>query len=176
MTPQSLIAAVAEKELGVHETSPNQGPGIAKYWLATTYPNGMIDRQPWCSAFVSWCVQEADQLSPLLSLPIPPRFPAVAQWRAWALANGCELFTFSDPSYIPMAGDILVLSPKVSHITIIVRDGWQSTPDGRAAATVEGNSNDDGSRDGREVVRHLRHPSRFPAATALRLPARALPA
>lgn len=168
MNPQAIIAQVAESQLGIHETSPNQGPGIGKYWLATTYSNGEEDRQPWCSAFGSWCVREADRRSDLLAFPNPPRFPAVAQWLPWSRENGCQIFTFSDLNYVPQAGDLLPLLPHLSHFAIIVKDGWQM---GFKAATVEGNSNNDGSRDGKEVVRHLRARSQYPDASVIRVPA-----
>src|SRR4051812_45847740 len=118
--PRQIIADVAREFLGTRETSTNRGPHFEEFWNATTYPEGQADRQPWCSAFASFCVDEADRRSPLLNLRKPPHFPAVAQWLPWANdpANACQVFT---PTHVgmgkavPMAGDVVVFLPHLSH-------------------------------------------------------------
>ena len=76
--PRQIIADVAREYLGTRESSANRGPHLADFWAETSYPDGAADRQPWCSAFVTFCVREADRRSPALKLRIPPTFPAVA--------------------------------------------------------------------------------------------------
>ena len=45
------LVSVGKNELGVVETSKNQGAGIEKYWTATSYgPSGYKNREPWCAA------------------------------------------------------------------------------------------------------------------------------
>lgn len=169
MKPQGLIADVAAEQIGVHETSPNQGPGIEKYWAATTYPDGMQDRQPWCSAFASWCVQEADRRSEQLRFPIPPRWPAVAQWLDWARdpAVGALVFKPFDSLHFPSKGDIVIYLPRVSHVGIV------ESFDGRQVTTIEGNTNDTGGRDGVAVLRKER--ALAFCGCFIRLPAAATP-
>jgi hypothetical protein len=150
--PQELIARVAAEQIGVRETSSNQGPGISKFWDATTYPEGDENREPWCSAFASWCVQEADRRSPLLKLTVPPTFPAVSQWLPWANRWEVEAKVFQSPtgSPPPLAGDIVIFLPHFSHVGIV-----ESYADG-VVTTIEGNTNDAGDRDGGAVLRKRR--------------------
>ena len=157
MNPQRIIAEVAREFIGVHETSTNRGPHFEEFWAATTYPTGAVDRQPWCSAFASFCVHEADRRSPEIHLRVPPKFPAVAQWLPWAKddANGCLVFT---PEHVglgkfkPQAGDIVVFLPHLSHVGIVGED-YQGNG---LVATIEGNTNAAGSREGDGVFAKAR--------------------
>ena len=50
MDAKHPIVAIAAAQLGVHETSANQGPGLEKCWTATSYgPDGYKNREPWCA-------------------------------------------------------------------------------------------------------------------------------
>ena len=173
--PRALIAEVAREYLGTRETSPNRGPHLQEFWSATGYPDGAQDRQPWCSAFASFCVQEADRRSPSLQLRLPPVFPAVRQWAAWATdpRNGCILFTESEVLagvIQPEAGDIVSFLPRLSHIGIVER----FDPHQQIVHTIEGNTNDHGSREGDGVYAKQR--ALHFCGTFYRVPARALPA
>jgi hypothetical protein len=174
MNPRALIAQVAREYLGTRETSPNRGPHLAEFWKATGYPDGAQDRQPWCSAFVAFCVAEADRRSSALRFPKPPAFSAVRDWLPWARRpeNGCCIFTPADvwaDRYHPETGDIVSFLPHLSHIGIVRRDYA-----GRGTvALIEGNTNDAGSREGDGVYakeRALDFSGHF-----IRLPARAIP-
>jgi hypothetical protein len=57
------IVAAAKSQIGVRETSDNQGPGIEKYWTATDTPSGYASRSRWCAAFVCWVIRESGVLS-----------------------------------------------------------------------------------------------------------------
>lgn len=147
--PRKIIADVAREYIGTHETSENRGPHLAEFWAATNYPSGSDDRQPWCSAFATFCVKEGDRRSDALALRHPPFFPAVAQWREWARdpQNGCLVFTPEDVKagkYQPMAGDVLHFLPHLSHVGIVAEDGVP----GGFVHTIEGNTNNAGSREG----------------------------
>ncbi|HZJ15272.1 MAG TPA: hypothetical protein VFD27_09495 [Chthoniobacteraceae bacterium] len=155
--PRAIIAQVAREYSGTHETSANRGPHFDEFWAATTYPDGATDRQPWCSAFASFCVREADRRSPLLRLPLPPKFPAVAQWLPWARdpAVGCVIFTPDQVSldrFFPMVGDIVVFLPHLSHVGIVL-DDYQGDAN---VSNVEGNTNAAGSREGDGVFAKTR--------------------
>ena len=148
MNPRQIIADVAREYLGLRETSTNRGPHFEEFWNATTYPEGSADRQPWCSAFATFCVREADRRSPLLQLRLPPKFPAVAQWLPWSRQpeTGCLVFRPSS-SISPAAGDIVeyLTGPgKLSHIGIVAKDYDHSG----YLDTIEGNTNAAGSREG----------------------------
>ena len=148
--PRQIIATVAREYIGLRETSKNRGPHLHEFWQATGYKDGDENREPWCSAFASFCVQEADRRSDKIKLRVPPAFAAVVQWHGWAKnpVNGCEVFGPGDMRkggiLKPLAGDIVSFRPKLSHIGIVVKD----YDFGGYVETVEGNTNGEGSRDG----------------------------
>lgn len=155
MNPRTIIAFVAAEYVGLRETSKNRGPHLDEFWKATTYPDGADNREPWCSAFCTFCVQEADRRSPALNLRVPPVFPAVAQWLPWARRadTGCLIFTPDDVHagrYRPEAGDIVVFLPRLSHIGIV--ENFASG----IVQTIEGNTGAAGEREGDGVWRKPR--------------------
>jgi hypothetical protein len=155
--PRAIIAAVAREYLGTRETSKNRGPHLEEFWKATSYPDGADNREPWCSAFATFCVREADRRSPDLALRIPPTFAAVSQWLPWAhdARTGCLVFTPLDiqlRKYTAQAGDLVSFLPHLSHIGIVVSD----YAGGAVIQTIEGNTNGDGSREGDGVYRKTR--------------------
>lgn len=140
--PRALIADIAAQFVGKKETSPNRFDGIDKFWAATTYPDGGKNREPWCSAFASYCVQEADRQSAAIRLRVPPRFAAVRDWLPWARQAGCIVFSNTSKIFQPERGDIVVFLPRLSHIGIVA--GFP----GGTVHSIEGNTNLEGSREG----------------------------
>lgn len=173
--PRRIIADVAREYIGTRETSKNRGPHLEEFWKATNYPEGAKNREPWCSAFATFCVKEGDRRSPALKLRVPPVFPAVAQWLPWARnkETGCLVFTPTEVQlgrFKPMAGDIVVYLPHLSHIGIVAED-YKS---GAIIQTIEGNTNSAGSRDGDGVYQRQRS---LPfCGSFIRIPARAVAA
>lgn len=144
------VVAVAESQLGVKETSKNYGPKIAKFWEATDYPDGMKNREPWCAAFVAWCVREAGRAEGWLdkSERNRPRSAAVRDWVPAALKLGWKVFGPGDPVMFPAPGDIVVF--KFSHIGIVTeREAYD-------VRTIEGNTGAQGEREGKYVMRRER--------------------
>ena len=138
-SPHPLVT-IARAELGVHETSRNQGPGIQKYWEATSYGvDGYKDRQPWCAAFVAWCV-----MLYLEGSKSRPKSAAVKDWVPAALKLNWRVFGPRDGLLFPRAGDLVVF--QFSHIAIV------EDFSGTHVRTLEGNTDDAGSREGREVA------------------------
>lgn len=82
--PNQTIVDVARRYRDVRETSPNRGPHLSDFWSATTIPNGDVDRYPWCSAFASFCVDQAAKENPQIDPGSLPHFPAVDEWLPWA--------------------------------------------------------------------------------------------
>ena len=160
MNPRKTILDIATRELGQQETSRNRGPGLAKYWEATSYPNGMDNREPWCAAFVAWAVREAGRLDSRLVIgeKTRPRSAAVRNWANDAKRAGWTVFAPSQDD--PEPGDVVVFDPQImSHIGIV------ESFDGKGTITaIEGNTDDAGSREGVKVARKkrpLRLVSRF---------------
>lgn len=167
--PLALIAAVAARYLGVFETSKNRGPHIAEFWEKTNYKEGDGDRQPWCCAFVSFCVQVADAESAELKFTVPPTTASCAELVRWAhetkAKNGLIIFGPRDKEFKPAVGDLVCYRPNLSHVGIVTEDY-----DGSGfIETIEGNTNQEGSREGDGVYRKQRHLD-F-AGTFIRLPA-----
>lgn len=143
MPIENPLVVIARGELGVHETSTNRGPGIEKYWKATDYPEGYKEREPWCAAFVAWCVAQY-----LGMTAARPKSAAVSKWVPTALKLGWQVFGPRDGLYFPRAGDIAVFT--FSHIGLV------EDFTGHDVVTIEGNTDEDGGREGKEVARRKR--------------------
>lgn len=136
--------ALREHSLNIRETSMNQGPGIQKYWEATNYKDGYDNREPWCCAFIVWCIQQA-----LLFPPDKrPKTAAVFAMENWAWNNNIPLT--KDIRKVKK-GQLVIL--KISHIAIATSD---SDADGDFT-TIEGNTGPTGSREGNGVYKKVRN-------------------
>ena len=140
------LVEIALGEVGILETSKNQGAGIEKYWSATTYPDGYKNREPYCAAFVCWCVRQAG----LFSAHERPKTARAFGFEEWAKENGLKLVL--RPSEVK-AGDIVVFT--FSHVGIATSDSDKS---GNFTA-VEGNTDAAGSREGGGVWKKTRNVS-----------------
>lgn len=139
--PREILVTVARRFVGIRETSPNRFPGDAKIWASTSYPDGWKDRAPWCAALLCHVVRLADLESLVLDFPNRPTTPSVAQWRVWARdpRNGVKIL---QPGDTLLPGDIVSFLPHFSHIGLVAKPGKSSI------VTIEGNTNDAGSREG----------------------------
>lgn len=153
--PQFYLADLAETQLGIRESSKNQGPGIAKFWVATDYAQGFANREPYCAAFVCWMIMQAmtDGAALGLTQKTRPKNAAVANWLPWARRADTGALVFTDAAKA-RRGDIVVFDPKVfSHIGIVtgpMEDGF--------FPTVEGNTDASGGREGDGVYERSRRP------------------
>lgn len=173
--PRETIAHVAATQVGVRETDgQNRGAGIEKYWAATDYPDGYAHREPYCAAFVSWCVREADRLRPEIALP-KVGFAAVRRWLGWAGSpgSGCLLLPpcaiCTPDTLLPEKGDLWVMLPSLSHIAVV--EHCERNKGTVWLHTIEGNTSTRGVREGEGVMRQVRC---FDHGSAIRLPCRAL--
>jgi hypothetical protein len=154
----SLISA-ARGEVGVVETSKNQGPGIAKYWTATDYQAGYNNRAAWCAAFVTWSVRQ----SGIFSEADRPKSASCFRGgglEAWARSKSPRVVLTMSPSSV-RAGDIVILS--ISHVAIATT---ASDLNG-SFRTIEGNTNAAGSRDGNGVWEKTRKLSSIRSSIAI---------
>lgn len=145
-TVAALLVEIAANQLllNIRETSKNQGAEIAKFWTATTYPDGYANREPYCAAFICWLVKQAvGERKVPFSLP---RSPVAYDFEKWAKANagkGVSVVT------TPKAGDIFTLST-ASHVGLVVG------VDGKSIITIEANTDGSGSREGDGVYKRSR--------------------
>lgn len=164
--PQMILATIAAPYIGATETGDNRMGDDSRMQEIFAADNltvsGNTDGYPWCAAFVSLCVQKLIQQYPCYYIAVtPPREPSVSNFRTeWAVHQGCLIFSPRSKVIIPVPGDIVVFT--FSHIGIV-----ESVADG-LVDTIEGNTNQAGSREGKEVARKTRPNSQIRAF--IRLP------
>jgi hypothetical protein len=136
---QFTLSKIAARDLGACEEprGSNKGPQIEKFLRATDLDG---DGWPWCAAAVSYWVQQWAKRNNWKGRT--PRIAGVAQFPVWAKRNGLKC------SFSPTVNDIVIF--KFSHIGVVESVG----PDW--IQTIEGNTNDEGSREGFEVARRRR--------------------
>lgn len=136
LTIAQRILSVAQSQLGVSEVpkGSNKGP-VEKYLKAVGLPGG----HAWCMAFVYWCVNEACKEAGIKN-PLHATGGVLAQWNAAPKALKVKT---------PQPGDIFIMDfgKGMGHTGIVTK------VDKGRIFTIEGNSNDDGSREGYEVCR-----------------------
>ena len=131
------VLDIAVSQLGVSEVpkGSNWGEAVKKY-LATV---GITFPASWCMAFVYWCVNEYCKQNKTKN-PLVKTGGVLAQWNKIPAAMKVS---------IPKAGDIFIMDFGSGH----GHTGFVSSVKGSRINTIEGNSNDEGSREGFEVCR-----------------------
>jgi hypothetical protein len=112
----------------------NWGPDVEGYLKSV----GIGFPAAWCMAFVYWCVKQSGEFNPLI------RTGGVLH--QWNLIG--KKFKFKEPQ----AGDIFIQD----HGRGLGHTGFVEKVQGDKIFTIEGNTNDTGSREGYEVCRRVR--------------------
>jgi hypothetical protein len=149
------LLEIARLDRNKVEVTKNQAPWIAKLWPATTYPNGMENREPYCAAGVAYCVKQwllEEEVREALG------FTTVAQGEKWRCksasvykaddswlnwAKKTEGVTVLPKTCILHAGDLAVYS--YSHIEMVTDDDNTTTG---AFLAIGYNTDKAGSADG----------------------------
>lgn len=132
---RELTVARYKSQIGIREkTGNNDGIAVEMYLRSV----GLKKGPPWCAAFVSWCIPDGGAKSAWS----PDWFPSARViWKR-------------DGSAVPQSGDVMGLyfpeKKRIAHVGFV--DEW----DGVHAITVEGNTNEAGSREGDGVYRKRR--------------------
>ena len=141
-TPEEIRACVKElfdSQVGVREEGSNRGAYVELYLESVGLEAGL----PYCAAFVSWCYQNAG-----VQAPISGWVPSFSRKANRIYQRG----RFQKKT--PQTADVfLIWYPSLNrpaHIGFI--DQWDSS----WIITVEGNTNDNGSREGDGVYRKRR--------------------
>lgn len=131
---------LAKKQLGVVEKpkGSNAGPEVEIYLKSVGLPKGYS----WCMAFVYWCTQETSVKLGLKN-PLYKTAGCLKQWQ-----NSTHLWLQE-----PKVGSVFVMDfgkgkGHTGFVEAILPNGY--------IQTIEGNTNDDGSREGYKVCRHTR--------------------
>jgi len=97
--------------------------------------------QPWCACFVAWCLRQAG----FEKGKDFPNSALVADWRRWAIEKSVRQTAFR-------RGDLFYMVHRngTGHI------GFVANVNGDRLETIEGNTNDGGSREGIAVMRRIR--------------------
>lgn len=145
------IVELAAKEVGVEEIDgSNCGPRVNQYKAATNLPPD--EPWPWCAAFVCWLVREAMAAT---GIKETARFKRPRTAGAWAFENWSLAQDLTTQTRKPHRGDIKpgdIVVFTFSHIGIAV-----GSPDAEGyVATIEGNTDAAGSREGGGVFRKRR--------------------
>lgn len=153
------LVRVASREVGTKEEprNSNRGERVEEYqsatWLSGT-------GWPWCAAFVCWCLRRVEKIRGS-ELPFDlPTTPRAFEFEEWGEQQGLSVI------YDPKAKDLQrgdIVTFDFSHIGIIAGEVKPKT-----ARTIEGNTDQSGSREGGGVYRATRDIKLFRAR--IRLP------
>lgn len=138
LTERALHAAAAR--VGEREAKRNSGPWVDRFLAAV----GLSPGYAWCASFVYYCLITAGW--PANRLPQRRKAAAVVEWLKWAEKEG--LVTDK-----PRRGDLMFwvnADGRTGHI------GFITEARGRDIKTIEGNTNEAGSREGDGVYRKSR--------------------
>lgn len=139
--PHELVLAVARGLRFVREEPRNSNRGQAvEAMLELT---GLGPGQPWCAALVAWVGQTA--LGKDWPLPLTASCAALG-----AAADAKRLLRQS-----PQAGDVFLIH--FASLGRFAHTGFVVGVQAGAVTTLEGNTNDGGSRDGWGVFQRTRH-------------------
>jgi hypothetical protein len=140
--------AAAQAQIGVREDPPgsNAGRDVAAYLDAVGLPPG----NAWCAAFVYWCFTRAAAVLGCDN-PVPRTGGVLQQWRR-AVARGVphvEAKAAADNPVLVLPGSVFYLSTGggMGHT------GFVEEVQSGKLVTIEGNTNDSGSREGVGVFR-----------------------
>lgn len=141
MTPLATqTVKTATSQLGVTEIpkGSNSGPEVEIYLKSV----GLGKGYSWCMAFVFWCVQQASTKASTTN-PLKKTGGVLEQWNSRPKLH----------VETPQPGDIFIMDfgHGKGHTGIV-----ESVRQDGTIKTIEGNTNDDGSREGYEVCRRIR--------------------
>ncbi len=143
------MADIAAARVGEREVTSNQSPFILSVWRESGIGTwGHTQRQPWCAAFVSWCIKQAERADVRCELPFGPT-PSVHQWVEFATDAKIPHVRWQEAR----KGDVVTFLPHLSHIGIVE----ESVAGG--LVTIEGNTGASGGREGDGVWRKQRGPA-----------------
>lgn len=139
MTLKEKALEIAHGEIGKQEIplNSNWGPHVQKYLAAV----GITFPAFWCMAFVIWCIKQACEK---MGVKFPLKTTAgVMDLYLWVKQNHPDWIFHS-----PMPGDIFIMDfgGGKGHTGFVLKAF------DLISETIEGNSNDEGSRNGYEVA------------------------
>lgn len=144
------LVELAKKEVGVEEIGgTNCGPRVNEYKAATWLPPDQA--WPWCAAFIDWLVMRAmEEESGRKFTFARPRTAGAWDLENWSMKQDGSTWTKLNPQASDIEpGDIVIFT--FSHVGLAI-----DSPAKGIVATIEGNSNAQGSREGGGVWKQTR--------------------
>lgn len=137
----ALKIALANEGVSENPKGSNSGPEVNIYLKSI----GLGKGYPWCMAFVYWCVNTACKEMNMPN-PLVKTGGVLSQW------NETTLRKFPSRASAVKPGDVFIMefSKGMGHT------GFVEKVAGGMIYTIEGNTNDDGSREGYEVAKRQR--------------------
>lgn len=134
----NVLIDIASKEVGTKEQGNNSGPRIREYQAATWLQPGAW---PWCAAFVCWTIRETLLHVSRLTTWNRPQTAGAWDFENWGTKEKGKGIQLLKPRTKILRGDILVYT--FSHIGMASADEANGF-----VATIEGNTNPGGGREG----------------------------
>ena len=146
LSQRALCIAGSQDGVSEKPKNTNSGPEVNAYLKSI----GLGPGYAWCMAFVYWCVNKAC-LETSAKNPLVKTGGVLRQWNE----TTCRKIPKTSKAVKP--GDIFIMefSKGTGHT------GFVEKIEGSLVHTIEGNTNDDGSREGYEVARRTRPISSF---------------
>ena len=135
----AAVLDIARGEIGVHEQGGNnRGQRVEEYQRSA----GGHPGEAWCASYVSWCFIKAAEAMGVTN----PMTPSRGALRVWHQAPSAA------KSKTPTIGSIFVIDhgKGKGHV------GFVESVTHTHIQTVEGNTNEEGSREGDGVLRRIR--------------------
>lgn len=144
----ATVMQAAVSQLGVREDPPgsNRGPMVDRY-LASVGLDSKDDSYPWCAAFLYWCFEQA-AVAGGVSNPVTRTAAVLEHWRKSPARRIESAQATGDPALVE-PGFIFVIATGGGH----GHTGLVEAVRGGKLTTIEGNTNEGGSREGIGVFR-----------------------
>lgn len=143
---------IAQSQNGVSEQpkGSNRGPEVDEYVKSVGLnPAGKF---AWCAAFVFWCFKKAATELQVAN-PVVKTAGVLNHWNTTKAKRISKGVALADPNLIkPGSVFIMKFAGGTGHTGIVRR----VDPIEKVVYTIEGNTNDDGSREGYEVAQRKR--------------------
>ncbi len=138
-TPKDCLIKTATSQIGVHElTGNNDGEKVEQYLSSVKLKKG----NPWCAAFMAWCHDQCGIKHPVSGYS-PDWFKGKAVYKTRELFPNRNYSGYVFGLYFPS-------KKRVAHVGLVERS------DGNYFITIEGNTNEAGSREGDGVYKKRR--------------------
>jgi hypothetical protein len=146
LAQKALEIALTQEGICEEPKNSNSGPVVNQYLKSV----GLGKGYPWCMAFVYWCVGKAANMLEVKN-PLQKTGGVMLQY------STCNLRKLPKTSKAIKPGDIFIM--EFGHGT--GHTGFVVSIKNNLVYTIEGNTNDDGSREGYEVALRQRPLSSF---------------